>query len=232
VIPTTVACAVDAGIGGKTAVNTKAGKNTAGRLWDPDGVICDPSCFATLPGPVLADGLAEVIKVGCSHDPGLIDAIISGPWPAAGHWLDPVVVGSAQVAVDVASGRYGPGDNPDVLSLGHEIAHALESLSEYRIGHGAAVSVGLRFSQNLLGPDTYRVTPESLDQVLSYCGLPLTARQAGFEADWPSVRAELTGDKRMAGRLRFLVALKEGTFWSDDIDEHLAEHMWDSKLRK
>jgi len=231
VAPTTVACAVDAGIGGKTGVNTAAGKNTAGRMWDPDAVVCDPGCFATLPPAVVADGLAEVVKVGCSHDPGLLAAIAAGPGATSGGWLDPVVADAARVAVDVASGRYGPGDNPDVLSLGHEIAHALEALSGFSVGHGAAVAVGLRFCQRLLPAHAYRVPPAWLDRVLEHCGLPLTAAAAGLDVAWSAVLAEVAHDKRMAGRLRFLVALRSATVWSDDVDEAAAERLWERTLR-
>lgn len=232
VVPTTVACAVDAGIGGKTAVNTAAGKNTAGCLWNPNAVVVDTASFDTLPAEVVADGLAEVVKVGCSHRPELIDRLLAGPGAVPGRWLDPVVSSAAGVAVEVASGRFGPGDNPDVLSVGHEIAHALETVSGFGGGHGAAVAVGLRFVHLLLAPEMYRVDPVVLDRVLTHCGLPLSAAAAGVDVPWESIRAELEHDKRMAGRLRFLVPLKSGTAWSADVGEAAAVDIWERLVRR
>lgn len=118
-----------------------------------------------------------------------------------------------------------------MLSLGHEIAHALEALSGFSVGHGAAVAVGLRFSQRLLAPDTYRVDPDQLDRVLAHVGLPLAAAQAGVDAPWNAVRAELAHDKRMAGRLRFLVTLQSGTAWTGNLDEVAVEAVWETLRR-
>ncbi len=63
-LPTTLLAAVDSSVGGKTAVNLRGGKNMAGLFLQPAAVLCDTGCLATLPPPVLADGLAEAIKTG------------------------------------------------------------------------------------------------------------------------------------------------------------------------
>lgn len=67
-IPTTLLAAVDASVGGKTAVNLKAGKNLAGAFWQPSMVLFDPHTVAQLPNEIFLDGLAEVIKSGAISD--------------------------------------------------------------------------------------------------------------------------------------------------------------------
>lgn len=228
VVPTTVACAVDAGIGGKTAVNTAAGKNTAGALWNPDGVVVHCEVFDSLSPALISDGVAEIVKVGCSHTPKLLDVVLSGPGPFPGEWLNTAVELAASVACDVASGRFGPGANRDVLSLGHEVAHALETLSNFSVPHGAAVAVGLRFVHQLAAADTYLVAPSHLDAVLKHCRLPLSAAEAGVDVCWADVRAELAHDKRMAGTLRFLFPGIDGVVWTDALPESDVAKVWES----
>ena len=67
-IPTTLLAQVDSSVGGKVAIDLKAGKNLAGAFWQPRGVLIDPDCLDTLPDRTFSDGMAEVIKYGCIRD--------------------------------------------------------------------------------------------------------------------------------------------------------------------
>ncbi len=74
-IPTTLLAMVDASVGGKTAVDTPAGKNTVGAFHPPAAVIIDPATLASLPARELRSGLAEVIKHGVIADDTVIDEV-------------------------------------------------------------------------------------------------------------------------------------------------------------
>jgi len=85
-IPTTLLAMVDASVGGKTAVDTPAGKNTVGAFHPPTFVVIDPATLASLPTRELRAGLAEVIKHGVIADGAEIDAVCAlAPSLEAGH---------------------------------------------------------------------------------------------------------------------------------------------------
>ncbi|MGH9233393.1 MAG: 3-dehydroquinate synthase, partial [Acidimicrobiales bacterium] len=78
-VPTTLLGMVDAAIGGKTGVNTAAGKNLVGAFHPPAGVVCDLSTLDTLPADDLVGGLAEVVKCGFIADPEILRLIEGDP---------------------------------------------------------------------------------------------------------------------------------------------------------
>ena len=74
-VPTTLLGMVDAAVGGKTGINTGAGKNLVGAFHPPAGVLADLNALETVPRHDYIAGLAEVIKVGFTHDPRILDLI-------------------------------------------------------------------------------------------------------------------------------------------------------------
>ncbi|MBY0448010.1 MAG: iron-containing alcohol dehydrogenase, partial [Hyphomonadaceae bacterium] len=72
-VPTTLLAQVDSSVGGKTGINTKAGKNLIGLFHQPRLVLADSDTLATLPRRELRAGFAEVIKYGLIDDPQLFD---------------------------------------------------------------------------------------------------------------------------------------------------------------
>jgi 3-dehydroquinate synthase len=78
-VPTSLLGMVDAAVGGKTGVNTAAGKNLVGAFHPPAGVLCDLSTLDTLPAGDLRAGLAEVVKCGFIADPAILDLIEADP---------------------------------------------------------------------------------------------------------------------------------------------------------
>jgi 3-dehydroquinate synthase len=71
-VPTTLLAMVDAAVGGKTGMNTPAGKNLVGAFHEPAGVVCDLDVLASLPAPELVAGLGEVVKCGFIADPEIL----------------------------------------------------------------------------------------------------------------------------------------------------------------
>ena len=76
-IPTTLLAQVDSSVGGKVAVDLKAGKNLAGAFWQPKLVLMDPECLNTLSDRIFNDGMAEVLKYGCIMDADFYELLLA-----------------------------------------------------------------------------------------------------------------------------------------------------------
>lgn len=139
-MPTTLLAAVDASVGGKTAVNLAHGKNLAGLFHQPIGVYCDIDTMQTLSPHEMADGAAEAIKTGILGDPALFSIYESGK-PLA--QLEEII--SRAVAYKSKIVMEDPHEHGvrKLLNLGHTPAHAIERLSNFAISHGHAVAIGM-----------------------------------------------------------------------------------------
>lgn len=139
-IPTTLLAAVDASVGGKTAIDLKNGKNLAGAFYQPRLVLCDLNTLDTLPAEIFADGCAEVIKYGMIGDPGLLDLLETTDFQK-----DPEEIVARCVAQKrdlVEQDEFDTGAR-QLLNLGHTIGHGIEACSGYQLSHGKAVAIGM-----------------------------------------------------------------------------------------
>lgn len=148
-VPTTLLAMVDAAVGGKTGIDTAAGKNLVGAFHPPSAVVCDLSALATLPVPELRAGLGEVVKCGFIADPVILDRVLADPDDAL-HWDSPVladlVVRSVAVKAAVVGEDLAEAGLREILNYGHTYGHAVETTSGYRWRHGEAVAVGCVFA--------------------------------------------------------------------------------------
>ena len=152
-LPTTTISQVDSAIGGKTGVNTPAGKNLLGAFYAPHLVLADPATLATLPDRDFRSGLAEAVKHALIRDADLA-ARIDRQWDAlAGR--DPETVAelvrdaAAIKAAVVEADEREVGDRA-LLNFGHTFGHALENQAGYgALTHGEAVAVGMRAALHL-----------------------------------------------------------------------------------
>jgi 3-dehydroquinate synthase len=206
-VPTTLLGMVDAAVGGKTGINTAAGKNLVGAFHEPSAVLADLAVLDTLPLAELVAGSAEIVKAGFIADPTILDLIEAGPAAAldpAGPVLPELVRRSIQVKADVVAADLRESHLREILNYGHTLAHAIERREEYRWRHGAAVSVGLVFAAELarLAGRLDDGTAERHRAVLAALGLPV-----GYAPDaLPELVESMRGDKKArAGTLRFVV---------------------------
>ncbi len=146
-IPTTVLAQVDASIGGKTAVNLRAGKNLVGTFHHPRMVLIDPAVLTTLPDREFRAGLYEALKCGVIGKPELFRALESGDMkklrgdPTRLEWI---IAESVRLKAEVVSSDERENGLRRVLNLGHTIGHALEAETAYRYFlHGEAVAWGM-----------------------------------------------------------------------------------------
>lgn len=138
-IPTTLLAAVDSSVGGKTAVDLRAGKNLAGAFHQPSLVICDTDTLDTLSPEIFADGCAEVIKYGVIGDRPLFELVKRGVRDNVEEIIAACVANKAKI---VECDEFDTGMR-QLLNLGHTVGHAIEALSNFEISHGSAVSMGM-----------------------------------------------------------------------------------------
>jgi len=139
-MPTTLLSAVDSSVGGKTAIDLRAGKNLAGAFLQPAAVLCDTDCLSTLPTAVFADGAAEAIKTGILADEALFSLFEDGTLTSAPAEVIARCVDYKAGVVERDETEQG---ERKLLNLGHTIGHAIEKCSGYIIPHGHAVAAGL-----------------------------------------------------------------------------------------
>jgi 3-dehydroquinate synthase len=206
-VPTTLLAMVDAAIGGKTGINTDAGKNLVGAFHQPAAVVVDLAVLQTLPPNELVAGMAEVVKAGFIADPVILEMIEADPEAAvdpSGVILPELIRRAIAVKATVVAADERESALREILNYGHTLAHAIERRERYRWRHGAAVSVGLVFAAELarLTGRLDSATAQRHRDVLVALGLPVT-----YDADaLPELLGYMAGDKKTrSGVLRFVV---------------------------
>lgn len=157
-IPTTLLAQVDSSVGGKTAVNSRHGKNLVGAFYQPRLVLADTDVLSTLPDRERRAGYAEILKYGLINDRPFFDWLAThGDKVLAlepGSITEAVAISCRSKASIVAQDER-EGDVRALLNLGHTFGHALEAENGYRANllHGEAVGTGmalaLRYSARL-----------------------------------------------------------------------------------
>ena len=212
-VPTTLLAMVDAAVGGKTGINTGAGKNLVGSFHEPAGVLCDLSLLATLPHDELVSGFGEIIKCGFIADPAILD-LVEATDPAAltadSGELRELVERAIRVKIDVVVDDLrelgGADGHPgrESLNYGHTLAHAIERTSDYSVRHGEAVAIGCVYVAELAARAGI-LDPSVVDRhrsALSRVGLPTSYDAASFD----DLHAAMKVDKKARGsQLRFVV---------------------------
>jgi 3-dehydroquinate synthetase len=228
-MPTTLLAQVDSSVGGKTAINSPAGKNLIGAFHQPSLVLADTGVLDTLSPREFRAGYAETVKYGLIGDRGFFDRLetrwreVFSGGPAR---LDAIAASCAAKARFVAADETEQGERA-LLNLGHTFGHAFERLTRYdgaRLVHGEGVAIGMacafRFSHELglcSGQDAARV-----ENHLKAIGLPTRiAEIPGLEADAQEILAAMRQDKKVErGRLTFILAKGVGEcFVAKDVSE-------------
>jgi len=206
-VPTTLLGMVDAAVGGKTGINTDAGKNLVGAFHQPAAVLVDLATLETLPRNEIVAGMAEIVKAGFIADPVILDLIEANPEAAldpTGQVLPELIRRAVTVKAEVVAADEKESQLREILNYGHTLAHAIERRERYQWRHGAAVSVGLVFAAEL-GRLAGRLDDGTADRhrtILTSLGLPVS-----YDADaLPQLLEHMAGDKKSrSGMLRFVV---------------------------
>jgi 3-dehydroquinate synthase len=236
-VPTSLLAMIDASIGGKTGVDTQAGKNLVGSFHPPAGVLVDPELLATLPLRELRTGFAEALKHGAIADRGYFDAVVSAiprvlyGRGEAGDSLAQVIVGSIEIKAGIVARDEYEGGVRKILNFGHTIAHALELLSEYRLAHGEAVAIGMTLESKI----AERIgiasggTAAQIREALAAAGLPVTVPE-GIDAD--RILEVMRADKKVrAGSVRYALPRAIGEMagsssgWTVPVDDAIVREV-------
>jgi 3-dehydroquinate synthase len=178
-IPTTLLAMVDASVGGKTAVDTPAGKNTVGAFHSPALVVIDPSTLASLPRRELRAGLAEVIKHGVIANAAEIDAaralaptLDTGQAPSS--LLESLIERSVRIKANVVAADEREHGLRKVLNFGHTVGHGVEAASSYTLLHGEAIAIGMVAEARVAERLGIAVvgTADAIERAVTAVGLP------------------------------------------------------------
>ena len=226
-MPTTLLAQVDSSVGGKTAINTPAGKNLVGAFHQPALVLADPLALDTLPLREVRAGYAEVVKYGLIADPAFFAwceangaKLLEGDPEARAHAVATSVAAKARIVAEDERETTGA---RALLNLGHTFGHALEAATGFseRLLHGEAVALGMvlaaRYSVRrglMSGQDAGRVSAH-----IGAAGLPASLSALGLACTGRDLADHMLHDKKMdAGTLPFLLLRGVGeTFLAKDV---------------
>ena len=226
--PTSLLAMIDASIGGKTGVDTAAGKNLVGAFHPPAVVLADVETLHTLPEPQRRAGLAEAIKHGVVADAGYFErisadlpALLAGEPAATLHCVTRSVEIKSEVVISDTHER----GRRKILNFGHTLGHAVEQVSGYALLHGEAVSIGMvleaRLAERLGIAD--RGTAASIERVVAGAGLP-TGVPASLDDD-AVLHATKTDKKARAGAVEYALPARIGAMagadhgWAVPVDD-------------
>jgi 3-dehydroquinate synthase len=205
-VPTTLLAMVDASIGGKTGVDTVAGKNLVGAFHQPAAVLADPQTLETLPVPHLRAGFAEVIKHGVIADEEYFTRVVEDlpralQRRADDDWLERVtslVLRSIEIKAAVVARDEREAGVRKTLNFGHTLGHAIEVCSNYTMLHGEAIAAGMVLEAALAerGGIAEEGTRDRIREAVIAAGLPV-ARPANQRP--AELLAATRGDKKSRG---------------------------------
>jgi 3-dehydroquinate synthase len=230
-MPTTLLAMLDSSVGGKTGVDTPAGKNLVGAFHQPSLVLADPALLKTLPAPQFTSGLAEALKHGLILDAAYFESIASGLeglFSREPDRLTDLIARSVEIKADVVSRDERESGYRKVLNFGHTVAHAQEAISGYAWLHGEAVAAGMALEAAI--GEAAGVTREGVSRriqaVLEAARLPV---ELDDELDATRFFKVLEQDKKRAGgRVRYTligeigrVAASDEGDWTHAVPEEL-----------
>jgi 3-dehydroquinate synthase len=212
-VPTTLLAQVDSSVGGKTAINSRHGKNLVGAFHQPILVVADTAMLDTLPPRQFRAGYAEIVKYGVLGDAGFFDWLDANQKDvfAGGRAREHAIATSCRMkAAIVARDERETGERA-LLNLGHTFGHALEAAAGFsdRLLHGEAVAIGMALAAEF----STRLGVLALDRAdrvirhLRAAGLPVRASAVAGEAPEADRLLDLmTQDKKVRrGALIFIL---------------------------
>jgi len=236
-IPTTLLAQVDSSVGGKTGINTAAGKNTVGAFYQPRLVVGDVSLLDSLPHRELVAGYAEVVKYGLIKDAPFFGwcrtngaRLLNGDREAQ---IYAVGVSCEHKAKIVASDERETGERA-LLNLGHTFGHALETVTGYGqlLMHGEAVAIGTVMAFKLSARLGFCPHAEVYDvhDHLAEVGLPTAPPKFAYNID--QLITLMTQDKKAeGGKLTLILARGIGqAFVSRDVSAKEVRALWEDTL--
>lgn len=226
-IPTTLLSQVDSSVGGKTAINSKHGKNLVGAFYQPKLVLADTSLLETLPKREFLSGYAEVVKYGLINNPEFFDWLDNNSLESKENLVQAIYESCKSKAAVVAQDEREGGIRA-LLNLGHTFGHAFEAETGFsdKLLHGEGVALGMvmafKFSN---APDT-----EKMIQHFNKVGLPTEPKEYLDEWNIDKLISHMYSDKKVdGGKLVFILAKAIGqSYIAKDVDENEVRNFLDN----
>jgi 3-dehydroquinate synthase len=242
-VPTTLLAMIDAAIGGKTGVDTAAGKNLVGAFHAPAAVVIDQMVLASLPIRELRAGAAEALKHGVIVDEAYFTRCVEvlpallGPGGTHSPAMGRLIAGSIGIKELIVGQDARESGIRKILNFGHTIGHAVETLSGYALLHGEAVAVGMAAESQL----AERVgvadagTAARVRDALTRAGLPVAIPDGMAPSD---IVASTHGDKKRRGaRIEYALPRRIGEMagadsgWAIAVDDKMVLATLDGMIR-
>jgi 3-dehydroquinate synthase len=200
-VPTSLLGMVDAAVGGKTGINTAAGKNLVGAFHPPAAVLADTDLLAGLPEAEFRSGLAEIVKCGFIADGRILELLDADP--TGRRDTEELIERAVRVKAQAVGEDLLDTGVREFLNYGHTLGHAIERIEDFGWRHGEAVAVGLVFAAELAGQAGLLTAAEVARHrdLVAALGLPTT-----YTGDWDRLQSVMRVDKKARGAsLRFVV---------------------------
>lgn len=217
-IPTTLLAAVDSSVGGKTAINSKTGKNLIGSFYQPQLVLCDLNFLKTLPLREVKSGYAEIVKYGFIYDDNFLqflEANYQKIFDFDEVTLEKVIRRSCEIKAEIVGIDEKESGKRALLNFGHTFGHIFETETKYssEILHGEAVALGMvmaaKMSQNfsLISEDDFLRVRNHLQN----CGFIIDPEEIRQNWNRQNLIKHLYKDKKNeGGNLTFILLAKIG----------------------
>ncbi len=226
-VPTTLLAQVDSSVGGKTAIDSKHGKNLIGAFHQPLLVVADTALLDTLPARQFRAGYAEVVKYGLIGDAGFF-AWLEANWReifAGGAAREHAIAVSCRMKAAIVAHDERESGERALLNLGHTFGHALEAAAGFsdRLLHGEAIALGMALAFGFSAKRGLLPVSEAerVERHLAIVGLPIHLRSVpGAEPNADRLMELIGQDKKVRrGKLTFILARGVGaSFIASDVD--------------
>lgn len=212
-IPTTIVAQADSSIGGKTAVDTKYGKNLVGAFKQPKKVYIDAATVLTLTEMEYKNGLAETVKHGIIQDKSFFNYLQENADSILERSIDSsLYIAKQNCRIKGSVVEQDPHEKGlrRILNYGHTVGHALEKLTDYKLLHGEAVSIGMMVAGRIANALGYFSDSElkQQEQLLLKMGLPTAVPEE--ISDEAIIEVTSVDKKAKDGRARYVLPVSIG----------------------
>jgi len=220
-VPTTLLAMVDASVGGKTGVDTPAGKNLVGAFHQPAAVVIDPDVLATLSPDHLRAGYAEIVKHGVVADAEYFEraarfapSCASSSRVPSAELVD-LIARSVEIKASIVSRDEHEAGLRKVLNFGHTVGHAIETATDYATLHGFAVATGMVVEARLAEAIGVAApgTSGAIERACVAAGLPTRVNDVPVDEIVSGTR---TDKKKRAGRVEYALPARIGAMAGGD----------------
>lgn len=208
-IPTSLLAMVDSAIGGKTGVDLNTGKNLLGTTTQPSAIFIEINYLKALPKTQIVNGLAEIIKYGVILDKNLfkyIEQNLGAILACKTEAMIKIIKQSIKIKASVIEKDEKEFGKRMVLNYGHTYGHALEKLSNYKLAHGFAISIGMIMINEIAQEKGIlrEKDAERIKSLLTKSGLPITSTLK------PTIKDLLSDKKKIGNYINFIYPTKIG----------------------